>query len=95
MSRTDNRIGKYWTAGVNARIQSEQSGNGLGGYHIPMQHTINSQISYEVGSWNVTGAVHNVTNRDNWIHNGDFYGDNVVISRELPIRASVFIIKKF
>ncbi len=86
---------KNWTFGVTGLWQSEQSGNALGGYHIPSQHTINAHVSYQLQSWNLRVSGYNLTDQDNWIHNGDFYGANVVISRELPIRYEFALSKSF
>lgn len=89
--RFDNGFG----VGLTGRWQSEQSGNALGGYHIPAQYNVDAHIGYTTKTWGVTLHVYNLTNQLNWVHNGDFYGDNVVIGRELPLRASLTITKKF
>jgi outer membrane receptor protein involved in Fe transport len=89
--RFDNGFG----VGSTFLYQSEQSGNGLGGYHIPSQYSINAQVNYTLAKWDITLNVYNVTNQKNWVHNGDFYGDNVVIGRELPVNASLTFTRKF
>ena len=89
------RIDKNWSIGASARWQSEQTGNALGGYVIPSQFSINGQIVYNTPKWSVRVAVYNLTDEDNWVHNGDFFGDNVVISRELPINGELSITRRF
>jgi outer membrane receptor for ferrienterochelin and colicin len=80
---------------VTGLFQSSQTGNGHGEYVIPNQYSINSQVSYILNKWNISLNVFNVTNQKNWVHNGDFYGDNVVIGKELPINASLSLSRRF
>jgi outer membrane receptor protein involved in Fe transport len=75
--------------------QSSQIGDGLGDYRIPSQYSFNSQLSYIFHKWNVSVNVYNLTNQRNWIHNGDFFGDNVVVGKELPINASLTASRRF
>ena len=77
------------------RAQSEQSGNMLGGYHIPSQYSADLQVAYSTKTWRTALTVRNVTNERNWIHNGDAYGDNVIISRELPLNANLSFSRRF
>lgn len=83
--------GKTWGAALLPRWQSEQSGNGLGGYHIPSQHTLDAQASWRRARWNVTLNARNVTNRFNWVHSGDSFGSSVVIHHAPLFNASLTV----
>ncbi len=74
--------------GVNlwGRLQSPQNGNLLGQYTIPTQFTINASVSFKTPQWEISLRFLNLTDEQNWLHNGDEFGSNVFIARELPLR---------
>lgn len=84
--------GKRWIIGLSGRIQSSQSGNALQTYHIPSQYTLDGVVSYHRRTWDATINLTNLTNRFNWLHNGDAFGDNAVIHHE-PMRSVTFTIR--
>jgi hypothetical protein len=89
------KLNRNWEVNGTVRAQSEQAGNASGGYHIPSQYSADVQLAYFTKTWRTALTVRNITNERNWVHNGDAYGDNVIISRELPINASVSVSKRF
>ena len=89
------RLTKNVEMTASGRVQSEQDGDTLSNYHIPSQFDIDLGISYSTKSWKTALLVRNVTNELNWVHNGDAYGDNVIISRELPMNAALSFSYKF
>ncbi len=83
--------GKRWGGALLPRWQSEQAGNALGGYHIPSQYTLDAQASYRRAKWSVALNVHNVTNRWNWVHNSDSFGDSVVVHHAPLLNANLTV----
>ena len=86
---------EVWGVSSTLRVQSEQAGDTLGNYHIPSQYALDVQLSYDGGDWNAALFLNNVTNQKNWVHNGDAYGANVIISRELPFNIGLTLNRKF
>lgn len=74
---------------------SSQEGDALEAYHIPGNYSLNTQITYSSKYWSLTLAINNLTNQDNFIHNGDEYGDNVLLGREMEINGSMSYKYKF
>ncbi len=83
----------YWTAVVQPRWQSEQSGTGLGGYHIPSQAMLDLQLGYRRKGWSATVNVRNALNRWNWLHSGDSFGALSVIHHE-PLRNVNLVLRR-
>ena len=79
------KLTRHIEAVASLQAQSEQSGDALGGYRIPSEYSVGAQISYTEKNWRITLSGQNLTNQLNFIHNGDEYGDNVLLSKELPI----------
>ena len=88
-------IAKNWGISTTLRAQSEQAGDTLGNYHIPSQYSLDVQLSYVEKNWSAALYFNNVTNQLNWVHNGDAYGANVIISRELPFNIGATFTRKF
>lgn len=80
---------------TNLRLQSPQSGDSLGNYHLPSEYDLSAILSYSRKNWSVKLIGDNLTNQDNFIHNGDEYGDNTVLSRSLPINFSLIFDYKY
>ncbi len=89
--RWENGLGfRLWS-----RVQSPQNGNLLGQYTIPTHYSLNTALSLEKSSWEITLNFLNLTNEDNWSHNGDEFGSNVFVGRELPFRLEGVIAYRF
>lgn len=69
-----------------ADAHSEQPGNLLGEYTIPAQVWLNASVSYTHENWEVAFFVYNLSDEDNWIHNGDPFFENQVVFLDLPRR---------
>jgi hypothetical protein len=89
--RLDNGFG----AGVNAQWQSRQAGNLDDQWHIPAQYLLNASLFYEVKRWSVNLDFLNLTDRRNWIHNGDAYTASELIFPELPFRMEGYFKLRF
>lgn len=61
-------------------------GNLAGEYHIPEQGEWNLSLDYELGAWTCQITVRNLFDDRNWIHNGDTFFDQMLVSRNLPRR---------
>jgi hypothetical protein len=72
--------------GGDLQWQSWQSGNIGDQWHIPAQYTLDANVSYRTGRWEVDVDFLNLTDRHNWIANGDAYTDSQLIFQELPFR---------
>lgn len=81
--------GRRWSAALRPRWQSEQSGTGLGGYHIPSQATVDAQLGYHKGRASVVLNVGNVLNRWSWVHNGDSFASTQVLHHQPLANASL------
>jgi hypothetical protein len=89
------RLETGFGAGLNARWQGWQRGNLDDQWHIPAQYTLNASLFYEVKRWSVNLDFLNVTDRHNWIHNGDAYTASELIFPELPFRIEGYVKLKF
>lgn len=83
----------YWTLSVQPRWQSEQSGTGLGGYHIPSQGTLDLQVGYRRSRWSATINVRNALNARGFLHNGDSFGATAVV-HQLPLRNVNLVLRR-
>lgn len=86
-------------AGLNAQWQSEQNVNiatpGYSQMVLPAQARVNGSLFYETERWSATIEVLNLTNKDNWVHNGDAFTGGALISRDLPLRVESNVKLKF
>lgn len=94
------RIAGGWGAGLNARWQSQQNVNIPVAptdpqLTIPAQLTLNASVFYEAKTWTATLDLLNLSNANNWIHNGDAYTGAGLISRELPLRLEARVTWRF
>ncbi|RKX31714.1 MAG: hypothetical protein DRP71_13020 [Verrucomicrobia bacterium] len=80
--RFENGIG----LSLQAMWHSPQWGNLDHEYEIPAQLTVNFSATYATPGWEIGIDCLNVTNQRNWIHNGDEWMNNQLISVEPPIR---------
>jgi hypothetical protein len=71
---------------ADAQWQSWQRGNISDQWHIPAQYTVDATVFYEAKAWEIDLDFLNVTDRHNWIANGDAYTDSQLIFQELPFR---------
>ena len=67
-------------------VQSPQSGNLLRQYTIPTQFGLNGSVLLKNRRWEASLSFLNFTDEPNWSHNGDEFGSNVFIGRDLPFR---------
>ena len=78
------------SAGLGLRfwgsVESEQIGNLDAEFHIPTQFSLNAAITYKKPKWKAEITLYNITDETNWVHNGDTFVNNLLISRELPFR---------
>lgn len=84
--------GKRWATSLSGRYQSEQAGNALVTYSLPAQYTLDAAVQYRHAKWDVTLNVGNLTDRWNWQHNGDSFGDNAVLHHE-PLRNATLTLR--
>jgi hypothetical protein len=66
--------------------QSWQRGNLGDQWHIPAQYTLDATLFYQAKTWEIDLDFLNLTDRHNWIANGDAYTDSQLIFQELPFR---------
>ncbi|MEZ5275807.1 MAG: TonB-dependent receptor plug domain-containing protein [Opitutaceae bacterium] len=71
---------------LQTQWQSPQWGNLDREYQIPAQLTVQASVTYTRPGWEVGLDCLNLTNARNWIHNGDEFMNNQLISLEPPIR---------
>ncbi|MGC9450962.1 MAG: hypothetical protein ACP5I4_05885, partial [Oceanipulchritudo sp.] len=65
---------------------SRQNGNLAAEYLIPAQTEWNLSLLYSSGPWDFQLIARNLLDADNWIHNGDTFFDQLLVSRTLPLR---------
>lgn len=95
----DWRVGGGWSIGCWGGWQSRQHGNLDAEWVIPAQFTLNARFGYRhapstgTGRWRWEAAVEvlNLTDEDNWIHNGDTFMNNQIVFRELPRRVGGWV----
>jgi hypothetical protein len=92
VSRWQVQAGARWqpvdglTAVAWALWRSAQDGNLRREFTIPAQLTINLSLTLERGPWSWSVDCLNAANARNWVHNGDTFFNQLLISRELPRR---------
>lgn len=67
-----------WTGSVQGNLADE--------YEIPEQGEWNLSLEYQTGSWSCQLTIRNLFQDRNWIHNGDTFFDQMLVSRNLPRR---------
>ena len=72
---------RFWCS-----ARSSQRGNLLGQYTIPRQFELNGAVFWRRERWEASINFLNFTDEPNWVHNGDEFGSNVFIGRDLPFR---------
>jgi hypothetical protein len=91
----DHRLTPRWDVVVHGWVQGPQSGNLAGEFTIPRQMEWNASLGYRVQSWEARIGVHNLLDAENWIHNGDTYFDQLLISRNLPRRLELWLHRRW
>lgn len=84
-------MGERWSIRLQGQIRGPQLGNLAGEYRIPQQMEWNAVIGYQAETWEARFVVYNLFDAENWIHNGDTYFDQLLISRNLPQRLEVWV----
>ena len=79
-------LAEDWHLQVWGTWQSAQDGNLAAEYTIPDQMEWNAAVSYSPGKWEFQVIARNLFDADNWIHNGDTFFDQMLVSRALPLR---------
>jgi outer membrane receptor protein involved in Fe transport len=94
----DWRVAGGWSVGLWGGWQSRQTGNLDAEWIIPAQFTLNARLGYRAppapgGRWRWEAAVEvlNLTDEDNWIHNGDTFMNNQIVFRDLPRRVGGWV----
>ena len=77
----DNWIVRLWGGWASA-----QEGNLAGEYRIPAQMEWNTSLEYRRRDWSAMLLVRNILDAHNWIHNGDTFFNQMLVSRNLPLR---------
>ena len=80
---------------IQAMWHGPQWGNLDHEYEIPAQLMINLAATYSRPGWEVGLECLNVLNRLNWIHNGDEWMNNQLISVEPPLRFEGYLKMRF
>ena len=80
---------------IQSQWQSPQWGNLDREYEIPAQLTVNASLTYTTPGWEVGLDCLNLTDARNWIHNGDEFMNNQLISVEPPIRFEGYLKVRF
>lgn len=84
-------LGSRWDVLLEGRLQGPQLGNLAGEFTIPRQTEVNLSFGYRTLNWEARIFLFNAANAKNWIHNGDTYFDQLLISRNLPRRLEAWI----
>lgn len=82
----EEAIGEHLTFRLWGGWQSRQAGNLAGEYEIPEQMEWNASLRYSAGRWDCLLIARNLLDAENWIHNGDTFFDQMLVSRNLPLR---------
>jgi outer membrane receptor protein involved in Fe transport len=89
--RFENGIG----LSLQTMWHSPQRGNLDDEYEIPAQLAVNFSTTYTTPGWEIGIDCLNVTNQRIWIHNGDEFMNNQLISVEPPIRFEGYVKFRF
>lgn len=84
-------IGERWEARLQTVVRGPQSGNLAGEFTLPRQTEWTASVAWNVPGWEVRLVAFNFLNATNWIHNGDTYFDQLLISRSLPRRLELWV----
>jgi hypothetical protein len=79
-------IGDHWSLRLWGGWASSQPGNLAGEYRIPAQMEWNASLAWSAGRWDAQLIARNLFEAANWIHNGDTFFDQMLVSRNLPLR---------
>lgn len=80
------RLSERWMLQIWGTVQSRQRGNLAAEYFIPSQTEWNLSLNYERPDWDLQIVARNLLDADNWRHNGDTFFDQMLVSRNLPLR---------
>jgi hypothetical protein len=79
-------LGRGWSVQLWGTAQSAQRGNLAGEYEIPAQMEWNASLLYVRSGWEAQLTIRNLLDADNWRHNGDTFFNQMLISRDRPLR---------
>jgi hypothetical protein len=82
----EQALGEHWSLWIWGGWAGEQQGNLAGEYVIPSQMEWNASLTYDAGTWQAQLVARNLFDADNWLHNGDTFFDQMLVSRNLPLR---------
>ena len=101
LSRWYGQAGFSWTPSRGAGFRlwgewgSSQVANLAATLRIPSQFTLNAAIHWNWMHWGWVLEVLNLTDQDNWLHNGDTFMNNQLVSREWPRRLQLRLHYRF
>jgi hypothetical protein len=82
----EQSLGERWSIWIWGGWAGEQHGNLAAEYVIPSQMEWNASLTYDAGNWEAQLVARNLFDADNWLHNGDTFFDQMLVSRNLPLR---------
>lgn len=82
----EQAFGQNWLLRLWGGWASDQMGNLAGEYWIPSQMEWNASLTCSIGRWEGQVVARNLFDADNWLHNGDTFFDQMLISRNQPLR---------
>jgi len=91
----EHRFSDQWLLWVWGTWNGTQDGNLAREYTIPPQWEWNASLSWEREAFTVQVVVRNLLDAENWIHNGDTFFNQMLVSRNLPLRLEFLIRKRF
>lgn len=82
----EQAFGEQWRLWIWGGWTSDQRGNLAGEYVIPSQMEWNASLTFNAGRWQAQLIARNLLDAENWLHNGDTFFNQMLISRNLPLR---------
>lgn len=83
--------GGGWRVSVEVLHEGSQVGNLDGGYWIPARWLWNGSLGWERGGWSAAVDVQNLTDVRYWVHNGDTFMNNQLLTRGAPRRVDAWV----
>lgn len=91
----EHRFSEAWLIWIWGAWSGKQYGNLAREYTIPAQWEWNASLSWEWESVTLQVVGRNLLDAENWIHNGDTFFNQMLISRNLPFRLELVIRRAF
>jgi hypothetical protein len=82
----EQSLAERLTLYFRAAWSGPQNGNLAGEYEIPAQTEGHLTLVWEPEPWTLSLTLRNLWDAENWIHNGDPFFDQMLLSRNLPFR---------